>query len=100
VPIPAGSAGVVDTSTTTSTTGGWWQLLSILREQRTSSRQQIDDPWDIHLSDPDYRSRSSLPSQRPSPPLACPNDGEPLRPEPDGRLRCPFDGWIYGRDPS
>jgi hypothetical protein len=88
------------TVVSTPTTGSWYQLISILREQFGSGRSQVDDPWDIHLNDPDYRSRSSLPSQRPSPPLACPNDGEPLRPEPDGRLRCPFDGWIYGQDPS
>ncbi|HEY0638390.1 MAG TPA: hypothetical protein VGD67_12150 [Pseudonocardiaceae bacterium] len=28
-----------------------------------------------------------------SPPVACPNDGEPLRTGPDGQLYCPFDGW-------
>ncbi len=26
-------------------------------------------------------------------PVACPNDGEPLREGPDGELFCPFDGW-------
>lgn len=26
-------------------------------------------------------------------PVACPNDGEPLQPGPDGRLHCKFDGW-------
>lgn len=26
-------------------------------------------------------------------PVACPNDGEPLRPGPDGEPYCPFDGW-------
>jgi hypothetical protein len=26
-------------------------------------------------------------------PVACPNDGEPLRAATDGRLYCPFDGW-------
>lgn len=30
---------------------------------------------------------------REMPPTACPNDGEPLKPGPDGRLYCPFDGW-------
>lgn len=29
------------------------------------------------------------------PPVACPNDGEPLIEDPDGRLHCPFDGWIW-----
>lgn len=35
------------------------------------------------------------------PPVACPNDGEPLRegpPEQPGVLYCPFDGWQYPRD--
>lgn len=34
-------------------------------------------------------------------PVACPNDGEPLRsgpPEAEGILYCPFDGWQYPRD--
>jgi len=38
---------------------------------------------------------------RAEPPMACPNDGEPLRPgpltEPDV-LYCRFDGWTYPRD--
>lgn len=35
------------------------------------------------------------------PPVACPNDGEPLRqgpPHTPGVLYCPFDGWQYPRD--
>lgn len=35
------------------------------------------------------------------PPVACPNDGEPLRSGPPARqgiLYCPFDGWEYPRD--
>lgn len=35
------------------------------------------------------------------PPVACPNDGEPLRqgpPQQAGILYCPFDGWQYPRD--
>lgn len=31
------------------------------------------------------------------PPVACPNDGEPLRRSPDGILFCPFDNWRPGR---
>lgn len=34
-------------------------------------------------------------------PMACPNDGEPLRegpPEEPGVLWCRFDGWQYPRD--
>lgn len=26
-------------------------------------------------------------------PVACPNDGEPLRDGPDGQPYCPYDGW-------
>lgn len=29
------------------------------------------------------------------PPVACPEDGEPLLAGPDGSLYCPFDGWRY-----
>ncbi len=35
------------------------------------------------------------------PPVACPNDGEPLRqgpPQRPGILRCPSDGWEWPRD--
>lgn len=35
------------------------------------------------------------------PPVACPNDGEPLRLGPSttpGIWYCPFDGWQYPRD--
>lgn len=35
------------------------------------------------------------------PPVACPNDGEPLRlgpPQQPGILYCPFDGWQWPRD--
>lgn len=35
------------------------------------------------------------------PPMACPNDGEPLIPAPHGAentLFCQFDGWQYPRD--
>lgn len=28
-----------------------------------------------------------------APPVACPNDGEPLLTGPDGRPFCPSDGW-------
>lgn len=31
-------------------------------------------------------------------PVACPNDGEPLRTGPDGILFCPYDGWQFPRD--
>jgi hypothetical protein len=29
-------------------------------------------------------------------PTACPNDGQPLLPGPDGELFCNFDGWRPG----
>jgi hypothetical protein len=33
------------------------------------------------------------------PPVACPNDGEPLIPAPrEGELYCKFDGFLYPRD--
>jgi len=41
-----------------------------------------------------YREAADLATEAAaSPPVACPNDGEPLRTGPDGRLFCPFDGW-------
>ena len=30
-----------------------------------------------------------------APPVACPNDGEPLEEGPGGTLHCPFDGWKW-----
>jgi len=38
---------------------------------------------------------------RAQPPVACPNDGEPLQwgpPQAPGILYCRFDGWQYPRD--
>jgi large repetitive protein len=32
-------------------------------------------------------------------PVACPNDGEPLREDPYGALRCPWDGWVWDGQP-
>lgn len=48
----------------------WRQLAEIYSEARTER--------ELYLSQP---------------PSACPNDGEPLKEGPDGRLFCPFDGW-------
>lgn len=48
----------------------WEQLLSIAAEADAEARAAADMP-----------------------PLACPNDGEPLTPAPDGGLFCRFDGW-------
>ncbi|MEU1445505.1 hypothetical protein [Streptomyces mirabilis] len=49
----------------------WYELLNISRDaaERYRAYEQAD-------------------------PIACPNDGEPLREGPDGQgLYCPFDGW-------
>lgn len=54
---------------------GWYGLLAILKERQDIKRQQ-----------------SSVP------PLACPNDGEPLQTTRSGKLICLFDGWEYPRD--
>jgi hypothetical protein len=62
-------------------TGSWWGLVSVLRH----NQQEFD--W--------YRS---------TPPMACPNDGEPLinGPSTDAgtgvQLYCKYDGWSYPRD--
>lgn len=61
-----------------ATTGSWWALDSVLQEQA----QYINY----------YQSL---------PPVACPNDGEPLRqgpPQDPAVLYCPFDGWQFPRD--
>jgi hypothetical protein len=55
-----------------------WDLLSTLREQAQYEQYYATIP-----------------------PVACPNDGEPLQqgpPEEPGILFCPFDGWQYPRD--
>jgi hypothetical protein len=60
------------------TTGGWYGLDSTLKEQA----QYIEY----------YKSM---------PPVACPNDGVPLKegpPSEPGILYCPDDGWQYPRD--
>lgn len=48
----------------------WEQLLSIVQEA-TAQRQ----------------------AEATTPPVACPNDGEPLSIGPHGELFCTFDGW-------
>lgn len=56
----------------------WWQLDSILKE-----RAQYADY---------YRAQT---------PVACPNDGTPLKggpPQEPAVLYCPHDGWTYPRD--
>ena len=39
------------------------------------------------------RRREELEHERTRKPTACPNDGHPLMIGPEGKLRCPFDGW-------
>lgn len=50
----------------------WEQLISIIRDS--------DDEASTDAS---------------TPPVACPNDGEPLSTGPNGELFCTFDGWRY-----
>ena len=62
-------------------TGGWWGLHSVFEQ----SRQEFDAYWS-------------------APPVACPNDGEPLINAPSAKsgsgveLYCKYDGWQYPRD--
>lgn len=55
-----------------ASTGSWWSLVSILQEAASEETYQIQRD-----------------------PIACPNDGEPLRTGPHGELYCPFDGWRW-----
>ncbi len=56
----------------TGGSGGWWTLRSVSDENREWAEQDRQE-----------RDR----------PLSCPNDGEPLTEDVDGRLHCHFDGW-------
>lgn len=71
----AGSAGVLrqGSSSAAATSGGWDTLLAISREARAYAAEEA--------------SRT---------PVACPNDGEPLRTGPDGQPFCIWDGWRPG----
>ncbi len=53
----------------------WEELLSVIRTDQ--AERQEDDA---------------------APPVACPNDGEPLD-ERDGVLHCKFDGWVWDGQP-
>ena len=46
----------------------------------------------------DIAREAALERERASsePPVACPNDGEPLEKGPGGVLHCRFDGWTWG----
>lgn len=50
----------------------WEQLLSIFKEAEFWNR-----------------------AEKNTPPVACPNDGEPLESTNDGKLHCPFDGYMW-----
>ncbi len=52
----------------------WQQLIDIAREAAQEVREEESRP-----------------------PVACPNDGEPLTAGPDGTLHCKFDGWTPER---
>lgn len=39
--------------------------------------------------------RQNLAEERSKAPVACPNDGEPLKTGPDGSLHCSFDGYRW-----
>jgi hypothetical protein len=61
--------------------GSWWGLDSALKHNR--------EEFEAYVS---------------MPPMACPNDGEPLRNAPAAmsasgvELYCPYDGWRYPQD--
>lgn len=55
---------------------GWEALLSIY-QTASAERQALDEVV----------------------PATCPHDGEPLREDPKGNLRCPFDGWVWDGQP-
>jgi hypothetical protein len=50
--------------------GNWRDLMAVLADARLMAREDATQS-----------------------PVACPNDGEPLRSGPRGQLFCPFDGW-------
>jgi hypothetical protein len=53
-----------------------WESLIAVYRQAAEDRRQLDQ----------------------QPPLACPNDGEPLQPGPQGQLHCPAGDYEYPRD--
>ena len=53
----------------------WYSLINVLRE-----------------------NAQDLLSEQNRPPLACPNDGEPLSNALEGNRHCAYDGWMYPRD--
>lgn len=55
----------------------WYQLLTIRQQQRDDVNEWLD-----------------------SEPQACPKCGTPLRTDPEGNLRCGFDGWTWDGTPE
>lgn len=70
IPVTLGSPSVSGQPLNVLRQGSWWGLESTLN----ASRSLIE-----------FWNRKQ--------PVACPNDGEPLRRSPDGILYCPFDNW-------
>lgn len=69
IPYPGVSVPAVPTPEGPQT-GNWWKLYDIYREASEWMAEDLATP-----------------------PVACPNDGEPLLAGPQGQLYCPFDGW-------
>lgn len=44
--------------------------------------------------------RQALVQEATTPPVACPNDGEPLIPDRLGRPHCRFDGYVWDGIPT
>lgn len=65
-----------DVPSITASSGGWGSLIAIIA---TDAQERAD--WATQ------------------PPIACPNDGEPLINDPDGNLRCGWDGWVWDGRP-
>lgn len=70
VPVAVGMPTVSGPAYNALQQGSWWELETMLETTRTQMR------W--------WNTRQ---------PVACPNDGEPLRRSVDGILYCPFDNW-------
>lgn len=47
------------------------------------------------------QSAQEVVDEKSRPPVACPNDGQPLlRSVKSGQLYCPFDGWVWSGIPT
>jgi hypothetical protein len=43
--------------------------------------------------------RAEQAANRAGPPSACPHDGEPLKTDLEGKLRCPAGDWVWDNGP-